>query len=252
MTMRTEILSFFIAGTVCGSFIACVSDRMIKGEDWKRGRSRCDHCGHVLSAGELIPVISYLRQKGRCRHCGKRIPWSCPAAEVLCGAAFSMLYLSRGSTDLMLVRNLILAVLLCGISLTDMKTYLIPDGFQAAAVLCWFVSVLSAENRTGLIEEGIAGGFLTWLSVALCAYAMKRIMKTETIGEGDLILYAVCGLYTGWFRGQLMMLFSCLAGLVPALLFRPRRIPFAPCISAACIAVLCFGDPVMKIFSPGF
>ena len=41
-------------------------------------RSRCPHCGNLISALENVPVISYLLLRGKCKHC--RAPISAPDA----------------------------------------------------------------------------------------------------------------------------------------------------------------------------
>ena len=45
-------------------------------------RSCCPHCGHVISALENIPVISYLWLHGRCAECGKPISLRYPLVEL--------------------------------------------------------------------------------------------------------------------------------------------------------------------------
>ena len=45
-------------------------------------RSMCPPCGRTLRVRELIPVLSWVLQKGRCA-CGKApIPWTYPATEI--------------------------------------------------------------------------------------------------------------------------------------------------------------------------
>ena len=36
-------------------------------------RSRCPHCGHLITALENIPLLSYAALRGRCRACHARI-----------------------------------------------------------------------------------------------------------------------------------------------------------------------------------
>ena len=54
------IVVAFILGSVFGSFLNCVSDRIIAHEKWWTGRSKCDACGHTLGVLDLFPVFSYL------------------------------------------------------------------------------------------------------------------------------------------------------------------------------------------------
>lgn len=51
-------------GLVMGSFCNAFAWRLVRQQSILQGRSRCAACGHVLSAKELIPVVSWLMQKG--------------------------------------------------------------------------------------------------------------------------------------------------------------------------------------------
>jgi prepilin signal peptidase PulO-like enzyme (type II secretory pathway) len=78
---------FFFLGTSAGSFLNAAVLRWGRGESIvfesadgesaarKRtlARSRCPECGHVLSGFELIPVVSFVLQRGRCRKCQKQL-----------------------------------------------------------------------------------------------------------------------------------------------------------------------------------
>jgi len=64
----------FIFGLVLGSFLNCTAMRIVKKENWVKGRSHCINCGHDLGAKDLIPLISYLQTGGRCRYCKRKSP----------------------------------------------------------------------------------------------------------------------------------------------------------------------------------
>ena len=75
--MSETILYYFIAfcyGAVIGSFINAAAMRTVADKKWwGNERSVCDSCGRILSALELIPVVSYIVLGGKCRTCGKKI-----------------------------------------------------------------------------------------------------------------------------------------------------------------------------------
>ena len=48
-------------------------------------RSACPHCGHMISALENIPVISYLMLRGKCKGCGAHISARYPIVELVSG-----------------------------------------------------------------------------------------------------------------------------------------------------------------------
>ena len=81
----------FMIGAILGSFIACVADRLARGENPWRGRSHCEACGHLLSPADLVPVLAYLRLGGRCRYCGSKIPPALPFTEIAFGAAAAVI-----------------------------------------------------------------------------------------------------------------------------------------------------------------
>lgn len=79
---------WILLGWVAGSAIDCAIVRRHQGVSWYKGRSACEACGNTLTWIELIPVGSYLVQKGKCRHCGTPISPSCIWSELLMGVAF--------------------------------------------------------------------------------------------------------------------------------------------------------------------
>jgi prepilin signal peptidase PulO-like enzyme (type II secretory pathway) len=52
----------------------------------------------TLGARDLIPVLSYLLQRGRCRHCDAPIAKRTLAGELCTGAAFASIRAALGAT----------------------------------------------------------------------------------------------------------------------------------------------------------
>src|SRR3989344_6083778 len=52
------------------------------------GRSRCPHCYNTLRWFELVPIFSFLIQKGRCRNCLKAITPQYVVVELLSALIF--------------------------------------------------------------------------------------------------------------------------------------------------------------------
>lgn len=74
------LLLCLVAAAV-GSFLACAAVRLPQGKGMG-GRSACPHCGRTLRVVELIPVLSWVGQRGRCRSCGMRLSRLYPAVEL--------------------------------------------------------------------------------------------------------------------------------------------------------------------------
>jgi leader peptidase (prepilin peptidase)/N-methyltransferase len=77
-------------GAALGSFFEVVLDRVPRGESILWPPSHCRACARRLTADELVPVISYLAQRGRCRACDTRIGRGVPIREALSGLALAL------------------------------------------------------------------------------------------------------------------------------------------------------------------
>jgi leader peptidase (prepilin peptidase)/N-methyltransferase len=82
----TGLLMLGVLGLVVGSFVGSLVLRVPRGEPVMLARSSCPHCGHQLTAIELIPVVSWIIQRRRCRNCDSRLSAFYPIVELLAGA----------------------------------------------------------------------------------------------------------------------------------------------------------------------
>src|SRR5687767_8802727 len=77
-----------LLGLIFGSFVTALSYRLPRGISIAKGRSACPACGTALTARDLIPVFSWIKQRGQCRTCGTKISWRYPAIEILMAVLF--------------------------------------------------------------------------------------------------------------------------------------------------------------------
>ena len=143
----------FLFGAVFGSYIDCVAWRLVHHERVARGRSHCDVCGHALGAGDLIPIVSYLRSGGRCRYCGAKFSAESTWVELALGLGFAAI-VYKFDLSFVALRYLGLLVILMGLSLVDQKTLLIPDRFHVAGILWWLLTLplIACTQGRGLTE----------------------------------------------------------------------------------------------------
>ena len=146
----------FLLGAALFSFMNVVAWRLPRGKNPLTGRSFCPQCGAALTAGDLVPVFSWLFLRGRCRHCRAPIPVRYLLVELL-GGVLALGCRWRFGTAYTLGEGLfgmrwqgLLALALCGvllsIALIDAETQLIPQpaqrrvgragGAQPAALPC--------------------------------------------------------------------------------------------------------------------
>ena len=66
----------FIFGSIMGSFLNVLAVRLSNNESIIYPSSHCHNCQHKLKWYELIPILSYIIQKGKSNCCNTRIPIS--------------------------------------------------------------------------------------------------------------------------------------------------------------------------------
>ena len=160
-----------LLGAVFGSFLNCAAWRLSHGESALRGRSHCTACGHVLGAGDLVPILSWLFLRGKCRYCGKKIPARYPLTEAVF-ALLTLLCLLRFDLSWLCLRNWILLCCLFCLSLTDLECMIIPDVCLIIAAAVWGIFLpLTGMGwpavRGGLLAGLIFGGGLLGLSLLM-------------------------------------------------------------------------------------
>lgn len=78
-------------GLAFGSFVNAAIDRIPRGRSLNGG-SRCDSCGIALKPLQLIPIASYLIQRGRCVACRAPIGARTPIVETGFAIVFVTLF----------------------------------------------------------------------------------------------------------------------------------------------------------------
>ena len=248
-TLEPGMLVYFsvlaaVCGAVFGSFINCAAWRIAHGESFLKGRSHCAECGHELGVRDLIPVFSYLFLKGKCRYCGKHISPRYMLTELMLAAAFVGLVLRFGVSGETL-RYMGLAVILLGLSLVDLETYRIPNGFVIAGIIWWAVTiplVLPREAVSGMgawigpnlgvtVQSSLLGAVVIAGAMLLFSLIFDKLMGRESLGGGDIKLLFMVGLYLGLMIGFFNLILSCIVGLLFVALMKKQRIPFGPAIS---------------------
>lgn len=241
-------------GACMGSFLNCMAWRIVHGESVLRGRSHCDVCGHVLTAGDLVPIVSYLVHRGRCRWCGARLSARHVWAEGLTGAAF-VLILLRFDLSLQALGALTLACVLLAGALADLEGYIIPDRFIVAGVAAR-IPFFFFEDWRRTLPDALLGGFAVGGGLLAFVLLYEKLRRVEAMGGGDLKLLFVTGLWLGWAKNLLCLLLACLFGIAFGLATQKRRaaqenakvFPWGPSICAAGIVTMLAGDAVIAAY----
>lgn len=236
-------------GAVMGSFLNCAAWRVARGESFVRGRSRCPACGHVLSAAELIPILSWVLQRGRCRACGARISARYPLTE-LGFALLTVLCLLRFDLTVTCLRNYVLLCCLFLLTLTDLDAMLIPDGCHVVSALAWAAALPFAFPGWGSVGLSVLSAVVYGGGLLLVSLGMDKLLGRDSLGGGDIKLFAVVGLYLGLAGTLFALLLSCVIGLALHALARnrggERAFPFGPSIALSAALMLLYGQPLVN------
>ncbi|WNO52932.1 prepilin peptidase [Stakelama saccharophila] len=206
-------------GLVFGSFIATVAIRWPEGRSALKGRSECDGCGRTLTVAELIPVGSYVAQRGRCRACGAAIGRLHPVVELL-GLATGLVA-AAVAPDWTGVAGAIFGWLLLTLAVLDLRAFWLPDLLTGALALAGLTTGLLglAPSTQDRLIGGIAGFAVLWAVAAL----YRNLRGREGLGGGDAKLMGAIGLWLGWRDLPLVLFTACMIGLVAALVILARR-----------------------------
>ena len=233
---------FFIIGLFFGSFFCVVGSRLSNGESIIKPRSHCSNCNHTLRWFELIPVLSYVIQKGKCRNCGKSLSIFYPLTELICGLLFAVSFFCFGWEKELIVALLISSYLVIVI-VSDLNYLIIPDEvtifFSIVTIIYNFV-FLGLKNGIFSILSGVLL-FCLMYSVMLLG---NKIFKKETLGGADIKLMFVVGLILspplGIFNIFLASCFALPVSLIFILKDKNHVIPFGPFLLIALFVIYCF------------
>lgn len=246
-------LTFFVVvaavlGAVGGSFLNCAAWRIVRGESFINGRSHCATCGHPLGAMELIPVVSWLIQRGRCKWCGEKISPRYPLTE-LGFAALTVLCLLRFDLTVTFLRNFLFLGCLYLLTLTDLESMIIPDGCHIAAVVIWALVLPFTFTGWGDVFKSVLAALIYGGALLGLSLIMDKVMGRDTLGGGDIKLFAVVGLYLGFVGTLFTVLLSCVLGLaLQAIMKRGKQggaFPFGPAIAISAAVMLLYGAPLV-------
>lgn len=213
--MDTVILVwFFLLGTVFGSFFNVVIYRFNTGKSLG-GRSHCLSCGKTLSWYELLPVISYLAQRGKCRRCSAHITGRYLAVELFTGALFLLVAQTFFFDPVLLALNLIIVSLLVIIVVYDLRHMIIPDALVLFLLAPAIAYVLWDPFAHALALPPVMAILGALIPAALFA-GLWLVSRGAWIGLGDAKLAIPLGLIVGAWESISMFILSFWIGAVVA------------------------------------
>lgn len=219
-------------------------------------RSRCPHCGHLITAIENIPLLSYLALRGHCRHCGAHISKRYPTVEVL-SAVLSAYAVWHFGPGLAAIGALIFVWTMIALAFIDLDTQLLPDDLTLP--LLWLGLLLNLDATFVPLPEAVIGAVAGYLALWSVYWVFKLLTGKEGMGYGDFKLLAAIGAWLGWTALPLTLLLSSLVGaligiglIVFARHGRSVPIPFGPYLASAGVIALFWGEALTAQYLGAF
>ena len=237
-------------GLVIGSFANVCIHRLPLRQSVVSPRSRCPRCGTGITAGDNVPVLSYLLLGGRCRVCRAPISIRYPLVEAGNGALYFLIAVQYGlSVHAAVAMAFATALLVLG--LIDLDHQILPDAITLPGTAVFLAASLLQGPPTPLESAlAAAGGYAVFMGMARAWEALRGI---EALGQGDWKMAAMLGAFYGWEKLLLTVFFATFCGTVvgiAAIAFGGRtlqhKLPLGTFLSGAGIAVLLWGDSFLS------
>ena len=250
----------FIFGTIIGSFLNVVAIRWNTGKTSLSGRSKCMSCNKTLRSHELIPLFSYLFQRGKCRTCKSNLSFQYPLVEFITGVVFSGIFISIGNIFVYEPFYLFIAMayfctvasILIVIGIYDTKHKIVPNPLVYSFIAISFFGMFITRDVV-LINDILAGPI-----IALPFFLIWLLSKGRLMGFGDIKIIFGMGFFLGLYGAIAGVLLSFWIGAVviffvtilrKAKVTLKTEIPFAPFLITGTLIALLFGISFMDIVS---
>ena len=238
------ILFLFLIGTVFGSFYFVAGLRLPKNESIIKPGSHCDECNKELKWYDLIPVVSYLINKGRCRYCKTSLSIWYPIVEVSTGFLFVISYLLFGISYEFFAGILVFSLLVL-IFITDFKYYILLDSpLVISSISIFLLKYYFFDIRTALLS--LLAGLIMFLIMLVVKLFGDHMFKKESLGGGDVKLAFALGVILGVRLSLVSFVLSSFLALPYALgsvyLTQKKEVPFGPFIISSATIVFVFMD----------
>lgn len=226
-------------GLAVGSFLNVLIDRLPRGKNVITGRSTCDYCGKALRWFELIPLVSFLVQRGRCRRCHKKLSWQYLIVELVTAAGFIFF-----APSYWIIFSSLLVIFVA-----DLKYQIIPDSMVVLGLL----GVL-LQGHPLQIPQGVA----LWISAfgaSVFFLLLWLVTHGKGMGLGDVKLAFLMGLLLGFpniiIASYLAFLTGAGAGVILILLGKKKlkeKIAFGPFLVMGTVVALIWGDKIIMLW----
>jgi len=239
---------FAIFGSFLGSFTTMLIWRLYYDEKGICfGRSKCPKCKTVLKPKNLVPVLSWVFQRGKCSFCAAHISFFYPVVELIFAFVFFFFSLKFfGTIDFW---QFLIAIFFALILFFYDVRFMIVDRRISWPAIAFAVGFMFFRELpfTDFLLGGAIGfafyGSLCWIS------------RGKWVGDGDAELGAFIGFLLGWKFFLLALLVANILGVIfslPLLLMgratRKTALPMGAFLIPALLMFLYDGQKIMDTY----
>lgn len=245
-----EYILIFMLGAIFASFIHLYVNRTLKGESIVKPRSHCDNCGHQLKWYELIPILSFIIQKGKCSKCKSKIGIDSLLTEILTGTLFVISYTKYGwSYETIL--GFIISMILISIFISDFKEMIILDSTLAVGLILIFGLKFLIGGFSGLYK-GFMYGIFGFVLMFLIKIVGDAVFKKESLGGGDIKLAFLIGFVLPYQHFLVILMLASIIALPYALYIsisqKEHALAYGPFLMVAFYMTFLFQNEITYFF----
>ena len=193
---------FGLLGACLGSFSTMLIWRLHFEEPGiVTGRSKCPQCQKTLSPISLVPILSWIFQRGKCRNCEKKIPAFYPLIEITFAITFYIFAQKFFVPDVFSFDFLFLIIsvfLILILFFYDLKFMEVDRRISFSAILLAIVWTGYKVYNGADYSLYLIGGIVGFLFYFIQFWLTKYFMGKAGVGQGDFELGALMGILLGW------------------------------------------------------
>lgn len=230
-------------GASIASFLGVIIDRFPKNKSVVKGRSHCDTCQRNLSALELIPIFSFLIQKGKCKGCNSTLSLRYLMIECLGAFSFALVF-HRYLLGAHAFIGFALTSLLIIIAYIDIDTMMINDRFNLSIFALGALALFLGLNT---FNQTVIGALIVSLPLGVLS------LTTGAMGFGDVKLMFAAGFLLGF--PNIIVAFTLaiiIGGIYGTLLLlnkqanRKTALPFGPFLCIGIFVTYLYGSEILN------
>lgn len=240
---RMIYVATLVAAAACGAFISTYTAYLLRIAQTE-GQEAPDRKDAVRTDSRKASGRGDVSQEGQDGSPEKKGSMVRALAVIGIDLAVWFLLLWRCGFSVTFVLYALVSTALLGLSVVDLAIYEIPPQFN------WFILAVGAA-AAALDYKNWLNHLIGMFLVSGIFYLIALATQGKGMGGGDIKLMATTGLLLGWQKILLVMVLGCILGavihsIVMAVSKKEHMLAFGPYLSAAAVAVMCYGDTILQ------